>query len=130
MWRAVTPLEGEDDGDEANGTFAILNRQQLVALARSMSDARSAVLFCLAWDAARRERLGRGPNAGRFVARLSGPELAALTGHCLRTVRYALSRLRHAGHIVSETPAPGKKALYRVCLGGPQGTGAQPSNPD
>jgi hypothetical protein len=79
-----------------------------------MGDGESAVLVCLAWQAARQGRLRRGRHAGRFVARLSGAQLAKMSGRCLRTVRHVLRALRRAGRIVQEDQGPGRTALYRL----------------
>lgn len=96
--------------------FARIDRRRMIALARSMPDCQSAVLACLVWQASLQERLVRGPLAGRFVARLSGTQLAEMTGRPLRTVRYSLRRLTAKGLIRREHPAPGKKAVYALGL--------------
>jgi hypothetical protein len=92
----------------------MLDRDQIVNLARVMPDAQSAVLLCLAWQAALQERLHHGPDAGQRVARLSGRQLAEMTGRSLRLVRYALSRLKLAGIIEPTSAGPGRKATYRI----------------
>jgi hypothetical protein len=96
--------------------FARVDRQRLVALARSMPDCQSAVLACLVWQAARQERLHRGRHAGQFVARLSGAQLAEMTHRPLRTVRHGLARLTRAGIIRREGAAPGRTAVYALNL--------------
>jgi hypothetical protein len=92
--------------------FAIVDRRVLVALVRAMPDSQSAVLACLVWQASRHQRLTWGPYAGRYLARLSGAQLASMTGRHIRTVRHALSRLTTQGHITRETPRSGRTALY------------------
>jgi hypothetical protein len=96
--------------------FALIDRARLTATARVMPDAQSAVLACLLWQACKQERLARGPLAGRFVARLSGPRLATLTGRPLRTVRYALRRLSDSGVIRREAGPAGTTAIYALQL--------------
>jgi hypothetical protein len=88
----------------------------MIALAHSMPDSQSAVLACLVWQASLHERLARGPLAGRFVARLSGAQLADMTGRPLRTIRHALRRLTEEGVIHREQSAPGRKAVYAPSL--------------
>lgn len=117
MRGSLIPLEDESPTLDANRkAFALLDRNRLGALARVMPDAQSAALLCIVWDACRRERLEHGPYAGQFVARLSGQDLVEMTKRPLRTVRYALSRLRQASLIKREQHAPGRKAVYRVDL--------------
>jgi hypothetical protein len=95
--------------DEA---YALVPVGRLVKLVRAMPDSQSAVLVCLAWQASLQERLRRGPFAGKPVARLSGRQLAEMTGRPLRTVRYALARLIEAGTVRNECTLPGRKAIY------------------
>jgi hypothetical protein len=108
----------------AKTPFALLDRKCLIALSSAMPDAQSAVLLCLAWQAAVTERMRRGPHAGRFVARLSAPQLARLTGRPLRTVWYALRRLRQMGRLTMEIDTPGKTSVYRLNLSFPTTSGA------
>jgi len=96
------------------GTFAIMGRIVMESLARAMPDSQSAVLFCLAWHAAVQVRMRRGPRAGQPTARVSATSLAAITGRPLRTVRYALSKLRARGAIVPENTQPGRTSVYRL----------------
>jgi hypothetical protein len=96
--------------------FAVLERHRLEELARTLPDAQSAVLLCLTWYAARQERLKRGAHAGKCIARLSGPQLADITGRPLRTIRYAISTLRRCGVIEPLSTGPGKTAVYRLHL--------------
>jgi hypothetical protein len=81
-----------------------------------MPDAQSAVLLCLAWQASLQERMSYGPHAGRFLARLSGPQLAEMIGRPLRTVRHALRRLKESARICNEQPGAGSKAVYALHL--------------
>jgi len=97
-------------------SFARVGRSRLVALARLMPDCQSAVLTCLLWMASRQERMRFGPYARRFLARLSGTQLAEMTGRPLRTIRHALSQLTKSGAIRREDMAPGKKAVYALDL--------------
>lgn len=118
MWRPVNDQDERahpDFGRHRKRTaFAVLERDQLVALARAMPDAQSAVLLCLVWQAALQVKLNFGPNAGRAVARLSGAELSEMTGCPLRTVRYALGKLKRAAVIFREPSAAGRKSTYRL----------------
>ena len=124
MWRVVTQNEVSDG--LAGKPYAVFERERLIELAQVMPDTRSAVLLCLAWQAARQEALKRGPDAGQPVARLSGPQLAQMTGRSLRTVRYALSRLQEAGTITCDKREPGKTAAYRVVKPGKEGASGAP----
>jgi hypothetical protein len=102
------------------GTFAIFDRQTMTSLASAMPDAQSAVLFCLAWHAAIQVRMSRGPLAGQYVARVSATSLAQITGRAIRTVWYAIKKLRSAGMIKQEAQHPGRTSVYRVSLRGKQ----------
>ena len=110
-FRPVTPVEDET---LTGRCYAMLDRDRAVELARLMPDAQSSVLLCLGWQAALQERLRRGPYAGQQVARLSASQLAEMTGRHLRTVRYALSRLKDTGIIEALRSGPGRTAIYRV----------------
>jgi hypothetical protein len=118
MWQPVTsgPPPGSQDPGPA---FAIIERNLLVALARVSPDAQSAVLLCLAWQASFQKRMERGPLAGRLVAKLSGQQLAEMTGRPIRTVRHALRRLTQSGRIKNEQAGQGKKAVYGLNLSSP-----------
>jgi hypothetical protein len=124
MWRTITsPEDGMPKFLSGSGKripFAVICRERLIDLAHTMPDAQSAVLLCLVWQAALQERLNRGTHAGAPVARLSGSELVEMTGCPLRTVRYALRKLRQASVIYHEEEAPGKKAVYGLNLTQPQ----------
>jgi hypothetical protein len=96
--------------------FAQINHSRMVELAHSMPDCQSAVLACLVWQASQQERLGYGPYARQYLARLSGQQLVEMTGRPLRTVRHALSRLKQTGMIRSENKAAGQKAVYALVL--------------
>jgi hypothetical protein len=115
MWQPVTsgpPRESLNAGP----AFAIIERDLLVALARVSPDAQSAVLLCLAWQASFQKRMERGPLAGQLVAKLSGQQLAEMTGRSIRTVRHALSRLTQTGRIKNDQAGHGKKAVYGLNL--------------
>src|SRR5262245_2112904 len=79
-----------------------------------MPDAQSAVLLCLTWQACFQQRMEYGPLAGQALAKLSGPQLAEMTGRPIRTVRHALRRLKQATRIKNEQSAAGKKGVYRL----------------
>jgi hypothetical protein len=96
--------------------YALIYQNRIVALARAMRDCQSAVLACLTWHASRQERLKLGPLAGRFLARLSGAQLAEMAGRPLRTVRHALSRLSKSGVLRRDGGAPGRTAVYELNL--------------
>lgn len=98
------------------GSFAIINRAEMVAMTRAMPDSQSAILFCLAWHAAISIRMRRGPRAGRHVARVSVGTLAKLSGRPVRTVQYALHKLRAAGVIERENTWPGRTSVYKLRL--------------
>jgi hypothetical protein len=106
--------------------FAIIERDLVVALARAMPDAQSAVLLCLVWQASFQSHMKAGPLAGQFLARLSGPELAEMTARPIRTIRHALSRLRQARRIQKEQRGAGKKGVYSLGL---DVTGAEQTGP-
>jgi len=117
MWKkVVSEIDNlpDVDGSFSRQSFAILEREVVIALAKAMPDAQSAILLCLAWHACLQERMRNGPLAGEFVARLSGPQLAELTGRPIRTVRYALRKLKKAARIFNEQSAAGKKSIYRL----------------
>jgi hypothetical protein len=97
-------------------TYARVDRSRMVAVARLMPDCQSAVLACLMWQASRQERLVRGPLAGQFVARLSGAQLATMTGRRLRTIRHALRRLTDENVIRRVDAAAGRTAIYSLNL--------------
>jgi hypothetical protein len=114
MWCPV-----DDDGPE-RGTrtpYALFDKELLLDLAQAMPDAQSAVLLCLAWQAARQARLHHASNAGQSVARLSGPQLAQLTGRPLRTIRHALRSLKQVGRVDAVSSDPGQTTTYRLNLG-------------
>jgi hypothetical protein len=96
--------------------FAVITKPLLLSLLRGMPDCQSAVLTCLTWHAARQERLQRGAHARRFVARLSGPQLAVMTGRALRTVRHALRNLKASGVIRRNVNGGRETAVYVPCL--------------
>jgi hypothetical protein len=123
VWKPVTQTPGVD-ASNPGASFAIFERELLVALARVMPDAQSAVLLCLAWQASFQKRMEYGPFAGQAVAKLSGPQLAEMTGRPIRTVRHALSRLRHATRIKNEQSGAGKKGIYRLNVVPPEGEGS------
>ena len=101
---------------EGGEAFAVLPRAQAVALTRAMPDARSAVLFCLGWEAARQVRFTKGPYAVQPIARLSARALVELTGRPLRTIRWALAKLV-ADRLVQPTDhRPGRTNIYRLTL--------------
>ena len=97
-------------------TFAILERTAMTNLSRTMPDAQSAVLLCLAWHAALQQRMRHGSLAGRQLARISAPALAKITGRPVRTVRHALRQLKAGGKIEKENDAPGRTSVYRLRL--------------
>src|SRR5436309_1970370 len=101
-------------------SYARIEEPVLIALAQAMPDCQSAILTCLTWQAARQQRFSCGLYAGQFVARLSGPQLARMTGRPLRTVRHALSRLKRAGRVRAARPGPGKTAVYSPVLETPR----------
>jgi DNA-binding transcriptional ArsR family regulator len=98
-------------------SFAHLGRAAMTALARSMPDAQSAVLFCLAWHATINLRMQHGPLTGQLVARVSARELRKITLCPIRTVRHALRRLRDNHLIHNEESRRGRTAIYRLTLG-------------
>lgn len=115
MWQEV--MDDEISSQSKPKTrFACFDEHQVEALAQAMPDAQSAVLLCLAWQAARQSRLRLGDHAGHFVARLSGRELAVMTGYALRTIRYALKALSRRALISLEEHGAGKKSAYRLNL--------------
>jgi hypothetical protein len=103
-------------GASPGQAFARLGRDVLVAMARAMPDCQSAVLACVVWQAARQQLLRKGPLAGRFVGRLSGPQLVEMTGRPIRTVRHALRRLKESGRIKREATGVGRSAVYIPAL--------------
>lgn len=98
----------------STGPFAVLDRSCLTALVSAMPDGQSAVLLCLAWDALRQERLAHGPCAGHRLARISIPDLANMTGRPVRSVEWALSKLKSNGLIERVGVEEGKTAVYRI----------------
>lgn len=120
MWREVTTNDDEphrlDARRAVRKAFAILDRRELVSLARAMPDAQSAILLCLAWQAAYQSKMKLGPLAGLAVARLSGADLSEMTNRPIKTVRHAIRRLKEAAIVHSEPNAPGKKTTYRLNL--------------
>ena len=103
-------------GQPVGGSFALLSRVDMAAIAHAMQDAQSAVLFCLAWHAVLQERMRRGELAGCKLARVSASRLAEITGRPIRTIRHALMRLKKKGTIVAEVSGPGKTSVYRLPL--------------
>jgi pyocin large subunit-like protein len=81
-----------------------------------MTDAKSAVLLCVAWEAIWQERMALGERAGQAVARLSAVKLAELTGCRLQTVQRAISELKRIGVIEVVDESPGKTNVYRLTL--------------
>jgi hypothetical protein len=110
------PLERAGEPDTSKNGYARIERSILVALVRSMPDCQSAVLACLTWQAARQQRFSRGKYAGQFVARLSGQQLARMTGRPLRTVRHSLKRLLEARLIERLGVGPGRTAVCAPTL--------------
>jgi hypothetical protein len=108
------PIEPEETltGAKPDEAYALVTRGRLAKLVRAMPDSQSAVLVCLAWQASLQERLRRGRFAGRPLARMSGQQLAELTGRPLRTIRFALARLTEAGVVRNECTLRGRKAIY------------------
>ncbi len=101
-------------GDRRKTAFAIFGRSEMETLAQSMPDARSAILFCIAWHVALQVRMERGPLAGQRLARVSANRLAAITKRPLRTVRYAISKLRAHGLLEVAVSSPGRTSVYRL----------------
>jgi hypothetical protein len=97
-------------------SFAVFKRPEMIALARSIPDAQSAVLFCLQWHAALQQRMHRGPLAGQQVARVSAGTLTKITEFSIRTVRYALSKLQQRHLIKNVESRPGRTAIYQLTL--------------
>jgi hypothetical protein len=97
-------------------TYAIVGRAEMMAIARAMPDAQSAILFCLAWQAAFQVKMSRGPLARRRVARVSVSALAKMIRRPIRTVQYALSKLRAIGVIEQEDVGPGRTSVYKLNL--------------
>ena len=93
---------------------ATIDLDQAIQLARLMPDRGSAVLFLLRWQAARNEKMTRGPLAGKRVARLSGAQLAMMVGCHERGVRHALARLKRMGAIDAVPSGHGRTMCYRV----------------
>jgi len=106
-------IDAEEPGSKTL-SFAIVDRAEMTALACAMPDCQSAVLFCLTWHTLIQERMHRGPLAGKRLARVSGMELANLTGRPLRTVRDALAKLKEAGLIELASRSVGRTAVYRI----------------
>ena len=93
--------------------YALITRDVMANLAHLM-DSRSAILFCLTWEAVRNLRMSYGPYAGQQVARISAQTLTHLSGKPIRTVRWALAWLRNSGAIIPVNPEPGKVSVYRI----------------
>jgi hypothetical protein len=100
----------------------------MVALARAMPDAQSAILLCMAWHVCLQQRMEYGPLAGQALAKLSGPQLTEMTGRPIRTVRHALRQLKQAKRIKNEQSAAGRKGVYRLDFI-PLGEGRKRSEP-
>jgi hypothetical protein len=109
-------LERTGEPDTSKHAYARIERPVLISLVRSMPDCQSAVLACLTWQAARQQRFSRGQYAGKFVARLSGKQLAQMTGRPLRTVRHSLKRLLEARLIERLGVGPGRTAVCAPTL--------------
>lgn len=101
--------------------FALLTRPQAEALAQSMPDARSAILFALEWVATRKARMIKCAGPGCREARLSGVQLSAFTGRPIRTVRWSLARLKDMGLIVRKGGGVGRTSIYELRLGADSG---------
>jgi hypothetical protein len=117
----LTPLNAGDLGitggrDPARQSYARIERPMLISLVRSMPDCQSAILLCITWQAARQQRFSRGQYAGKFVARLSGKQLAQMTGRPLRTVRHSLKRLLEASLIERLGVGPGRTSVFAPTL--------------
>jgi len=121
MLTPLTPLNAEvsqvaGEPAPAKHAYARIERPVLISLVQSMPDCQSAVLTCLTWHAARQQRFARGEYAGKFVARLSGKQLAKMTGRPLRTVRHSLRRLLEAKLIERVGVGPGRTAVFMPSL--------------
>ncbi|GMV82498.1 MAG: hypothetical protein AMXMBFR7_36820 [Planctomycetota bacterium] len=118
MTIALTPLNDDDVGlgiaSVSQEAFAHISLSRMQALARAMPDTRSAVLFCLEWEATRQARFSKGALAGQYCARISAKKLEILAGKPLRTIRWALAKLKSSGHLTQELVGPGRTAQYQV----------------
>jgi hypothetical protein len=104
---------GPDDARPAD-LAVVLTWDQLVRLLQVLPDCESAILLAIGWLAAANQQADDGTFAGRPVARLSGVELARMTGRPLRTVRHALAVLTATGAIRNERTLKGRTAIYAL----------------
>jgi hypothetical protein len=95
---------------------AELDYGRMLAMARAMPDASSAVLVVLWWHASYQTRLRNIQPGSPLIARMTPRQLAVATSRSTATIAACLQTLKQRGLIeVYRRPPGGDIAEYRIC---------------